>query len=79
MTERDPRIMDLIGYAVNQNPVEFQQTFNDIVTDRLAQAVDDRKQEIAQAMFADEPVADAQGEDEQPADAEETDVNDESA
>lgn len=56
--ERDERIADLIGYAVNQNPIEFQQTFNDIVTDRLAQAVDARKIELAQNVFKDAPEAD---------------------
>jgi hypothetical protein len=52
-TERDPRINDLIGYAVNKNPVEFQNTFNDLVTDRLAQAVASRKDEVAQRTFGD--------------------------
>lgn len=53
--ERDERIGDLIGYAANQNPVEFQQTFNDIVADRLVQAIDARKQELAQNIFNDVP------------------------
>ena len=49
--ERDPRINDLIDFAIDKKPVEFQQTFNDIVTDRLAQAIDDRKVDIATHMF----------------------------
>ncbi|MGZ4849968.1 MAG: hypothetical protein ACXV2C_01155 [Candidatus Bathyarchaeia archaeon] len=53
--ERDERIAALIGYAVNKNPIEFQQTFTDIVTDRLAQAVDDRKVEVAQTIFNEPP------------------------
>jgi hypothetical protein len=75
MADRDERITDLIGYAVNKNPVEFQQTFNDLVTDRLAVAVDARKQELAKTIFADEPVADADSENEVPAEAEEPEDN----
>lgn len=57
MTEpaRDPRISDLIGFAINGNPVEFQGTFNDIVADRLAVAVDARKTEVAKNIFNDAP------------------------
>ena len=55
MSDRDERINDLIGFAANQNPVEFQNTFNDIVADRIAQAVADRKVELAQNVFNDAP------------------------
>jgi hypothetical protein len=51
MPDRDPRIDDLIGFAADEKPVEFQQTFTDIVTDRIAQAIADRKDQIAQNMF----------------------------
>jgi len=52
---RDPRIADLIAYALDAKPLEFQNTFNDIVTDRLVQAVSDQKTEIAATIF-DDPV-----------------------
>lgn len=54
-TDRDPRISDLIGFALDGKPVEFQNTFNDIVSDRLTVAVDARKTEVAQSVFSDAP------------------------
>jgi hypothetical protein len=63
-TARDPRINDLIGFAVNKKPVEFQNTFNDIVTDRLAQAVDAHKEVVAKKIFGtteEQPEPDADG------------------
>jgi len=59
--QRDPRIHDLIGYASNKNPVEFQNTFNDIVTDRLAQSVDRWKDAIANRVFSGPEDADLEG------------------
>lgn len=53
--ERDERITDLIGFAVDKKPSEFQQTFNDIVTDRLAHAIDTWKQDLAKDVFNEPP------------------------
>ena len=43
---------DLVVSAIQQKPVEFEQAFSDVMVDRLQSAVENRKQEIAQSMFA---------------------------
>lgn len=43
---------DLVVSAIQQKPVEFEQAFNELIVDRLHSAVEARKQEIAQNMFA---------------------------
>jgi len=44
-------VEDLINLAMAQKPVEFGQTFNSIMTDKLTAAVDNKKTEIAAKMF----------------------------
>lgn len=46
-------IHDLVVSALDQKPDEFAQGFDSLLVDRLRAAVDNRKQEIAQNMFAD--------------------------
>jgi hypothetical protein len=43
---------NLIAHAYTQKPVEFQQTFAALVSDKLADAIADKKLEVAQSMFA---------------------------
>lgn len=50
-TVRDQRLTDLVNFALDKKPVEFQQAFDDVVTDRISVAVDARKQEIARGIF----------------------------
>ena len=50
-------VTDLIIHAADQKPSEFEATFDSLLKDRLVSAVENRKQEIAQAMF-NIPVAD---------------------
>ena len=44
-------VTDLIIHAADQKPSEFESTFGSLMRDRLVSAVENRKQEIAQAMF----------------------------
>lgn len=47
-------INDLVTSAALQQPVEFQSAFDDLVLDRIRTAVENRKIEIAQAMYNNE-------------------------
>lgn len=47
----DYTITDLIKYSVEQKPVDFEQAFNNLISDKLQTAVDVKKIEIAQNMF----------------------------
>ncbi len=42
---------DLVTSAAMQEPLEFQNAFNDLVTDRIRAAVESKKVEIAQQMY----------------------------
>lgn len=46
-----PDVSDLIYYAAQQQPADFETTFKDIMLDKVAAAIDARKMEVAQAMF----------------------------
>jgi len=47
-------VQDLIAYSYDQKPVEFENAFSSLMIDRIAAAVDNKKIEVAQAMFSDE-------------------------
>ena len=49
--ENKYEISDLITSAAMQQPAEFQSAFNDLVLDRLRDAVENRKVEIAQSIY----------------------------
>lgn len=44
-------VTDLLKHSVEQKPLEFASTFNDILLDKLQVAVANKKEEIAQKMF----------------------------
>lgn len=44
-------VSDLVVSAIDQKPIEFENAFNSIVTDRIATAVNDRKIEVSNSMF----------------------------
>ena len=52
MTETNT-IQDLIRYSYDQKPIEFETTFKDLMNDRIAKAIEDRKLELAQSMVTD--------------------------
>lgn len=47
-------VADLISHSFNQQPIEFQATFNAIMSDKLTAAIDNKKLEVAQSMFSDQ-------------------------
>lgn len=49
---------DLIASAAMQEPLEFQNAFSDLVTDRIRTAIESKKIEIAQQMYNYEPPED---------------------
>ena len=51
MTEIEARIVDLINFSSNQKPVDFGDAFKSIMNSKITDAIEIRKQEIAQTMF----------------------------
>lgn len=47
-------IEDLTVFAVNKNPTEFQNTFNELVSERIANRLEARKIEIAQNLYSED-------------------------
>lgn len=45
-------VQDLVNFAFNQKANDFKNAFDDILVNRIADAVDDKKIEVAQNMFA---------------------------
>ena len=45
-------LQDLVGFTIDQQPIEFEKAFSDVITDRIADAIDNRKIELAQSIFA---------------------------
>lgn len=88
-----PEIRDIIDFAQQQKPVDIMQSFNDIMKERVAAAVADRRIEVGAKMFNpdmdDETLEkikanamanqeqDDEVADEEPKEDEETDVEDE--
>jgi hypothetical protein len=52
--ENEVSVQDLISLSYEQKPIEFQQAFNDLLSDRIAAAVDARKVEIASSLYSGE-------------------------
>ncbi len=45
-------INDLVGFAINKNPVDFADAFNSIVQQKAAAALEAHRVEMAQSMYA---------------------------
>lgn len=58
MTDNKYGLDDLISSAAMQEPLEFQNAFNDLVIDRIRTAVENKKIEIAQQMYNHVPPED---------------------
>lgn len=46
-------VQDLIKYSYNQQPIDFENAFNSLITDKIAIAIDDKKRELAGSMVTD--------------------------
>lgn len=58
----DKNIADLLIHTLDQKPVDFQHTFDSLIQDRLHDAVQDKKIEIAKNLF-NTPIQDDDQED----------------
>jgi hypothetical protein len=54
LMENEVSVQDLISLSYEQKPIEFQQAFNDLLSDRVAAAVNARKVEIASSLYSGE-------------------------
>lgn len=45
-------VSDMIGNVLDKNPDQFRTAFNDVIADKIAAAIELRKQEVAQNIFA---------------------------
>ena len=53
-------VNDLLGLAIEKNPVDFADTFNNLIQQKQAEALEARREEIAQSMYT--PAFEADGE-----------------
>ena len=44
-------LSDLVVSAIEQKPLDFEVTFNDVIVDKIRGALEDRKIEIAKQMY----------------------------
>jgi hypothetical protein len=42
---------DLVSAAATQKPLDFEAAFNDLIVDRIATAINDKKISVAQQMY----------------------------
>lgn len=50
-------LTDLVVSAIEQKPLDFETAFNDIIVDRIRDAVEAKKVEVAKQMYGYEPEA----------------------
>lgn len=55
MSEYKYDITNLISAAYDQKPLDFETAFNDLIVDRIATAVNDKKIAVAQQMYGYTP------------------------
>jgi hypothetical protein len=49
-----PTTTELLGLAVDKNPVDFADTFNNIMMQKAAEAIDAKQVEMAQSLYGDQ-------------------------
>jgi len=52
MTEIEARVADLINFSSNQKPIDFEDAFKSILQNKVGSAIENKKVEVAQRMFA---------------------------
>lgn len=57
-------VSDLVFSALEQKPMDFETAFNDLVVDRIRDAVEQKKIDIAQQMYGYQPEAEFEDEQE---------------
>lgn len=48
-----PTTTDLLGLAIDKNPVDFADQFNQIMMAKAAEAIDNKRVELAQSLYSD--------------------------
>lgn len=51
----DNNVLDMIQYAVDNKPVDFTTTFNSLMSQKVIDAIDAKRQEIATTIFDSHP------------------------
>lgn len=46
--------LDLVNYAIDKQPDQFRTAFNELIADKIANAIEARKQEIASTYLSDD-------------------------
>lgn len=70
MAEIQYTLADLIRFSSDQKPIEFGDAFNSLIHSRIETAIDNKKVEVAQAMFNSDSAQDYQPEQEEDAEEE---------
>jgi hypothetical protein len=52
MTEIEARVADLINFSSNHKPIDFEDAFKSILQNKVSSAIENKKTEVAQRMFA---------------------------
>ena len=47
----DYKTSDIISFAIQQKPIEFENAFKTLIHDKLVDAIDMKKQEISKSLF----------------------------
>jgi hypothetical protein len=58
----DVTVQDLISLSYDQKPIDFQNAFNSLMSDRITNAINDKKIEVAQSMFGSQEEEDTETE-----------------
>ena len=56
-------VLDMLQFSRNEKALDFENAFKDIMNDRITDAINNKKLEVAQSIFKD-PVEDTEEEDE---------------
>ena len=56
-------VLDMLQFSRNEKALDFENAFKDIMNDRITDAINNKKLEVAQSIFKD-PVEDTENEDE---------------
>jgi len=62
MTDNVDTLKDMIHHAVDEKPLDFQDKFNSMLVDRIADAINNKKIEVAQSMFSSETESESEEE-----------------
>jgi hypothetical protein len=52
--ETGPQVVDLVSHAVSQDALDFQKTFDEIMSQKLEDAIAEKKLDVAQTLFSGE-------------------------